>query len=242
MKIVLIGYGKMGKTIERLAESQGHLIVGKIDIDTTEDQRLAYYTTGDVAIEFSHPEAAFDNITGAIIAGIPVVSGTTGWLSRYDDIKKLVSETKGSFLYASNFSIGVNVMFALNEKLAKIMNQYPAYNASVDEVHHVHKKDAPSGTALTLINGVIDHVDNKVKWSLTDDDEDTIKINATREGEVYGDHRVRYKSDIDTIELYHTAHTRDGFALGAIMAAVWLYNGGQLREGIHSMRDMMGLD
>ena len=167
MKIVLIGYGKMGKTIERLAIAQNHTIVGRIDIDTSVDQRLAYYTEGDVAIEFSHPDAAFDNITGAIKSGTPVISGTTGWLDKLDDVKALVKETNGSFLYASNFSIGVNVMFELNEKLAKIMNAYSNYEVSIEEVHHVQKKDAPSGTALTLTNGVIDHLNRKDKWSLT---------------------------------------------------------------------------
>lgn len=242
MKVVLIGYGKMGKTIERLAEAQNHKIVGKIDIDTTEDQRISFYTEGDVAIEFSHPDAAYDNIMGAIKAGIPVISGTTGWLDKLQAIQSLVKETSGSFLYASNFSIGVNVMFAMNEKLAKIMNDYNDYEVSIEEVHHVHKKDAPSGTALTLTNGVIDNLNRKSSWSLTEAKSDTIHIHAKREGEVYGDHLVRYTSDIDTIELYHTAKTRDGFAQGAIMAAYWLYNNGKIREGIHSIKDMMGLD
>ncbi len=242
MKIVLIGYGKMGKTIERLAEAQNHIIVGRIDIDTSDDQRMAFYTEGDVAIEFSHPDAAYDNITGAIKSGIPVISGTTGWLDRLSDIQALVKQTNGSFLYASNFSIGVNVMFAMNEKLAKIMNAYSDYDVSVEEVHHIHKKDAPSGTALTLTNGVLNNLHRKDKWSLTTSTDDTIHIDAKREGEVFGDHLVRYTSDIDTIELYHSAKTRDGFAQGAIMAGMWLYNQGDIRVGIHSMKDMMGLD
>lgn len=242
MKIVLIGYGKMGKTIERLAEAQNHSIVGRIDIETTDDKRMAYYTAGDVAIEFSHPDAAYENITGAIKSGIPVISGTTGWLDKLDAIRGLVTETSGSFLYASNFSIGVNVMFAMNEKLAKIMNVYGDYEVSVEEVHHIHKKDAPSGTALTLTNDILNNLDRKDKWSLKPSNADTIHIDAKRKGEVFGDHLVRYTSDIDTIELYHTAKTRDGFAQGAIMAAYWLFNGGKTREGIHSMKDMMGLD
>ena len=242
MKIVLIGYGKMGKTIERLAEAQNHIIVGRIDIDTSDDQRMAFYTEGDVAIEFSHPDAAYDNITGAIKSGIPVISGTTGWLDRLSDIQALVKQTNGSFLYASNFSIGVNVMFAMNEKLAKIMNAYSDYDVSVEEVHHIHKKDAPSGTALTLTNGVLNNLHRKDKWSLTTSTDDTIHIDAKRKGEVFGDHLVRYTSDIDTIELYHSAKTRDGFAQGAIMAGMWLYNQGDIRVGIHSMKDMMGLD
>ncbi len=241
MKIVLIGYGKMGKTIERLALEKGLAVIGYIDIDTVVAERMRLYTEGDIAIEFSHPDAAYDNIRQAIKAGIPVISGTTGWLDKYDEVKQLVSETDGSFLYASNFSIGVNIMFAMNEKLAAIMNQYKSYEVSVDEVHHVHKKDAPSGTALTLIDGVVAKNDSKSSWSLTEADETTIKINASREGEVYGDHRVRYASEIDTIELYHTAHTRDGFALGAITAAQWIYDNGNVRSGVFSMKDMMGL-
>lgn len=241
MKIVLIGYGKMGKTIERLALEKGLAVIGYIDIDTGVAERMRLYTEGDIAIEFSHPDAAYDNIRQAIKAGIPVISGTTGWLDKYDEVKQLVSETDGSFLYASNFSIGVNIMFAMNEKLAAIMNQYKSYEVSVDEVHHVHKKDAPSGTALTLIDGVVAKNDSKSSWSLTEADETTIKINASREGEVYGDHRVRYASEIDTIELYHTAHTRDGFALGAITAAQWIYDNGNVRSGVFSMKDMMGL-
>lgn len=241
MKIVLIGYGKMGKTIERLSKEQGHEIIERIDINTSTANRAKAYLEGDVAVEFSHPDAAYENIVEALKAGIPVVSGTTGWLEKYDEVSALTQETDGSFLYASNFSIGVNIMFALNEQLASLMNNYPNYDVSVDETHHVHKKDAPSGTALTLVSGITDHVDRKKKWSLEEGSSDTVKINAYREGEVFGDHKVRYQSPIDTIEVYHTAHTRDGFAMGAILAATWLFNSGKPRSGVKTMKDMMGL-
>lgn len=170
-----------------------------------------------------------------------MISGTTGWLDQKEEVEQILRQQNGSLLYASNFSIGVNVLFAINKKLASIMDQYPSYEVKVEEVHHVHKKDAPSGTALTLIEGITSYLSRKDKWSLTDEELSTIKIDAHREGEVYGDHKVTYRSPIDTIELSHSAHTRDGFALGAIAAAKWLYNEGHPHKGWKGMADMMGL-
>ncbi len=237
MKIILIGYGKMGQTIERLASDRGHEIVGIIDINTSTESRRNIVKKGDIAIEFSHPDAAFSNIVETLKEGIPVISGTTGWLHRMDEVKKLTEEINGSFLYASNFSIGVNLMFVLNEYLARLMNGYKEYEISVDETHHIHKKDAPSGTALTLTNAIIDTIDHKNSWSIESDDPGTVKVNAYREGEVYGRHKVRYKSSIDTIEIIHDAHTRDGFALGALIAAEWLID----KTGVYTMKDLLGL-
>ena len=241
MKIVLIGYGRMGKTIERLATEKGYVISGRIDMDTQPEERKRILRQGDVAIEFSHPSAAIDNIKEALVCSIPVISGTTGWLGQKEEVEQILRQQNGSLLYASNFSIGVNVLFAINKKLASIMDQYPSYEVKVEEVHHVHKKDAPSGTALTLIEGITSYLSRKDKWSLTDEELSTIKIDAHREGEVYGDHKVTYRSPIDTIELSHSAHTRDGFALGAIAAAKWLYNEGHPHKGWKGMADMMGL-
>jgi len=241
MNIVLIGYGRMGKTIERLGLDQGLKIHGAIDMDTSKEERERLLKEGDVAIEFSHPSAAIDNIKEALAHGIAVVSGTTGWLDQKDEVLQLLDQQKGSLLYASNFSIGVNVLFAINKKLGAIMDNYPSYEVKVEEVHHVHKKDAPSGTALTLIDGITSHVSRKDQWSLTEEGPATVKIDAHREGEVFGDHKVTYSSPIDTLELSHSAHTRDGFAQGALLAATWLYNNGNPHKGWKSMSDMMGL-
>lgn len=235
MKIILIGYGKMGKTIERLASERGHHISGIIDIDTSIGDRKKALATGEVAIEFSHPEAAYANICEAIECGIPVISGTTGWLDQMDNLKNLVAKHKGSFLYSSNFSIGVNILYEINEKLAKLMNQHNDYSISIDETHHIHKKDAPSGTAISLAKGIMKHNAKKSDWTLNKPAQEEIKINAFREGEIFGQHKVRYASKIDTIELYHDAHSRDGFALGAITAAQWIIG----KPGVHTMRDVL---
>lgn len=239
MNIVLIGYGRMGKAIERLATERGHQIVGKIDMDTSLDERKEVFKKGDVAIEFSHPSAAFENIIQALDAGIPTVSGTTGWTDRLKMVGEKVVDTKGKFLYASNFSIGVNIMFAINEQLAKLMNDFDDYDVAVEEIHHVHKKDAPSGTALTLTNGILEHVARKTGWTLDKSEGKEIEINAMREGEVFGTHKIKYTSPIDTIELYHDAYTRDGFATGAITAAAWMCK--RESPGVYTMKDMMGI-
>ncbi|MFT4568374.1 MAG: 4-hydroxy-tetrahydrodipicolinate reductase [Saprospiraceae bacterium] len=239
MKVVIIGYGKMGRTIERVALTKGNEVVGHIDIDTSPAERQALYLEADVGIEFSHPDAAYNNITEAITSGLPVVSGTTGWLDKFESIKELVSETEGAFFYASNYSIGVNIFWSINEQLAKIMNDYPSYDVKMEEVHHIHKKDEPSGTAITTSEGITNNLSRKNSWTLANTPEkDEIAIEARREGEVFGIHAVDYKSPMDTIRIYHEAHTRDGFAQGAVMAAQWLHG----KQGIYGMKDMLGMN
>lgn len=241
MNIALIGYGRMGRTIERLAIDKGYVISGKVDMDTTINKRRELLSSSDVAIEFSHPTAAFNNIAEAIELNIPVVSGTTGWLDKSDQLHRLIQEKQGSFFYASNFSIGVNIFFAINKKLARLMDDHPSYDVRLEEVHHIHKKDEPSGTAITIAEGILEGLDRKQSWSLEEETDGAIKIDAYRRGEVYGDHKVIYSSEMDTIELAHSAHTRDGFALGAITAATWLYNQGSPLKGWLGMTDLMGI-
>jgi 4-hydroxy-tetrahydrodipicolinate reductase len=239
MKILLIGYGKMGKTIEKMALSKGHTITGRIDIDNFNeiDQLLS---ESDVAIEFTNPESAYRNLLKCVTSQTPVVCGTTGWLEKYNDLTKAVSENESAFFYASNYSIGVNIFFAINEHLAKMMNRYPQYDIEIDETHHTEKKDAPSGTAITIAEGITDHVERKNDWQLDAQgqyESDRIKIRAHREGIVYGKHTVTYDSPIDQIVITHDAHTRDGFAMGALMAAEWIHG----KKGVYGMKDMLGL-
>ena len=191
-----------------------------------------------MGIEFSHPDAAFQNITDAITSGLPVVSGTTGWLDKIDSITELVAKTNGAFFYASNYSVGVNIFWLVNEQLSKIMNDYPAYDVSMQEVHHIDKKDEPSGTAITTVEGITKNLERKKEWTLsTKPCQHEIAIESVREGEVYGIHEVSYKSPMDTIRIYHEAHTRDGFAQGAVMAAQWIIG----KQGIFGMKNMFGL-
>ncbi|WP_025666298.1 4-hydroxy-tetrahydrodipicolinate reductase [Aquimarina megaterium] len=232
MKIALLGYGKMGKTIEKIAIERGHTIVLKVDKDdTTYDLSEA-----NVAIDFSIPGAAVNNITNCFNANVPVVSGTTGWLDHYDNILKLCNEKKGSFIYASNYSLGVNLFFELNKKLAKMMNPLEGYTIAMEEIHHTEKLDAPSGTAITLAEGVIQNTDKKA-WQLDEGDENTIPIVAKRIDKVPGTHTITYSSLVDDIEIKHTAHNRNGFALGAVVAAEWLKD----KTGVYSMKDVLGL-
>ena len=241
MNIALIGYGRMGRTIERLAAEKGYNISGKIDMDTSISERRELLSSADVAIEFSHPSAAYSNIVEALELNNPVVSGTTGWLDKSDELQSLIQEKQGGFFYASNFSIGVNIFFAINKKLASLMDDHPSYDVRLEEVHHIHKKDEPSGTAITIAEGILEGLDRKDSWTLEEQADNTIKIAAYRRGEVYGDHKVIYSSDMDTIEFAHSAHTRDGFALGAITAARWLYNQGSPHKGWLGMTDLMGI-
>ena len=221
MKIALLGYGKMGKTIEQIALKRGHEIVLKIDNDHTDYD----ITQADVAIEFSTPNSAFANISNCLRHRVPVVAGTTGWLAHYDEAVALCKTHDTAFLYASNFSVGVNIFFAHN------------YHISIEEIHHTQKLDAPSGTAITLAEGIIAETD-KTAWQLgTTADENIIPIEAKRIGNTPGTHIVTYSSDIDTIEIKHTAHNRNGFALGAVMAAEWLLN----KKGTYSMKDVLNL-
>lgn len=233
MNILLVGYGKMGKTIERVARERGHHIAGKIDIDNLGDLDTVQ---ADAAIEFSHPDAAYHNVKKCIERSIPVVCGTTGWLARKAEIDTLTTQKAGAFFYASNYSLGVNMFFKLNEQLARMMNQFSAYDVRVDEVHHVEKKDAPSGTAITLAEGLIKNLDRKKKWvKVAPTGQDEIEIQSFRIDDVPGTHVVKYASAIDDIEIKHTAHTREGFALGAVMVAEWIRG----RTGVLNMDDFL---
>ncbi|KAF2326056.1 MULTISPECIES: 4-hydroxy-tetrahydrodipicolinate reductase [Flavobacterium] len=232
MKIALLGYGKMGKVIERIALERGHEIVLKKDEFNTYDG----LSTADVAIDFSVPSAAVSNISASFNANVPVVSGTTGWLEHYDEMIALCNEKKGGFISSSNFSLGVNIFFGLNEYLAKIMKQFDSYKVSMEEIHHIHKLDAPSGTAISLAQGVIEN-SNYANWTLEEAKANEIHIEAKRIGEVPGTHTVNYDSAIDSIEIKHTAHNREGFALGAVIAAEWLAG----KQGIFSMKDVLNL-
>ncbi|MDE1207314.1 4-hydroxy-tetrahydrodipicolinate reductase [Tenacibaculum larymnensis] len=232
MKIALLGYGRMGKEIEKIALQRGHEIVIKASGKEVYD-----ITEADVAIDFSIPSSAYDNISNCINNNIPVISGTTGWLDKYEDIVNLCNEKKGAFIYASNFSLGVNVFFELNEQLAKMMSTLEQYNISIEEIHHTKKLDAPSGTAITLAEGIIENT-NKKAWELDKKTSDeNIPITAIRTPDVPGTHTVTYNSEVDTIDIKHTAHNRQGFALGAVIAAEWL-NG---KTGIFTMRDVLNL-
>ncbi|MDO5105552.1 4-hydroxy-tetrahydrodipicolinate reductase [Capnocytophaga sp.] len=232
MKIALLGYGKMGKTIEKIALERGHEIVLKIDnANTPYNIALA-----DVAIEFSTPESAFSNIRKCIENQVPVIAGTTGWLTDYDKAVALCNQHKSAFLYASNFSIGVNIFFTLNKKLAQLMTQLNDYNVSIEEIHHTQKLDAPSGTAITLAEGIIAN-SGKTAWKLGEATTTEIPIEAKRIENVPGTHTVTYQSEVDTIEIKHTAHNRNGFALGAVLAAEWIIG----KKGVFSMRDVLNL-
>ena len=236
MKIALIGYGKMGKTIEQIALNRGHQIVSIVDINNPEEFQSANFKSADVAIEFTTPATAFDNYMKSFAAGVPVVSGTTGWLDRISEIKEKCEKEGKTFFYASNFSIGVNIFFALNKYLAKIMNNFPSYTISMTETHHIHKLDAPSGTAITLAEGIIENVDRKDRWTLETAEQPTdLPIHAIREGEVPGIHEVTYESDVDYISIKHDAKSRAGFALGAVVAAEFTAG----KKGFLGMDDML---
>jgi 4-hydroxy-tetrahydrodipicolinate reductase len=233
MKIGLLGYGKMGKVIEQVALQRGHDIVLKVDEHTTSyDISLT-----DVAIDFSVPSAAVNNISNCLEKGIPVISGTTGWLKDYDTIIDLCLEKKGAFIYASNFSLGVNIFFELNKNLAKMMKSLSQYNVSLEEIHHNQKLDAPSGTAITLAEGIIEQSNYK-NWKLEATKEaNEIPIKAKRIDNISGIHSVNYESKVDSINITHKAHNRDGFALGAVIAAEWLLD----KKGVFTMNDVLNI-
>lgn len=232
MNIALFGYGKMGKMIESVAQNRGHDIVAKIDVGSVDFD----YSKMDVAIDFSMPDAAFGNITGCIENSVPVISGTTGWLEKYDDAVALCHEEKGSFIYASNFSLGVNVFFELNKQLARMMHNLDQYQVSMEEIHHTQKLDAPSGTAITLAEGIIENSAYQT-WKLDNADTSEIPITSKRIGDTPGTHTVDYESTVDSIEIKHTAHNREGFALGAVIAAEWI----QGKTGVFTMKDVLDL-
>ncbi|CAL2077824.1 4-hydroxy-tetrahydrodipicolinate reductase [Tenacibaculum dicentrarchi] len=232
MKIALLGYGRMGKEIEKIALQRGHQIIIKDTGKTTYD-----ITKADVAIDFSIPDAAFNNISHCINNQTPVISGTTGWLDKYQEIVDLCNQKQGAFIYASNFSLGVNVFFELNKQLAKMMSTLDEYTISIEEIHHTKKLDAPSGTAITLAEGIIENSTKKA-WELdAKTSEENIPITAIRTPKVPGTHTTTYDSIVDSIAIKHTAHNRQGFALGAVVAAEWLVD----KKGVHSMRDVLNL-
>ena len=233
MKIALLGYGKMGKVIERIALERGHKIVLKKDHDSS----FEGLENTDVAIDFSVPDSAVENISECFNKDIPVISGTTGWLADYPKMVELCNAKNGSFIYGSNFSLGVNVFFELNEYLAKMMANLKQYKVSMEEIHHTQKLDAPSGTAITLAEGVIKHTDY-ANWTLETPISNEIHIEAKRIENIPGTHSIFYDSEVDQIEIKHTAHSREGFALGAVIAAEWLVG----KKGVFTMKDVLGLN
>jgi 4-hydroxy-tetrahydrodipicolinate reductase len=236
MKILLLGYGKMGKAIEQIAVSRNHSIAGKIDSHNQEDLYKIKGDAADVAIEFSQPESAFTNIKYCLENNIPVVSGTTGWLDKKTELDTLCRMKGGAFFYASNYSVGVNLFFHFNKILARIMDSYPEYKVSMEEIHHTEKKDAPSGTAITLAEGILQQSSSKKQWVNTSSPlEGDLPIISKRIDKVSGTHTITYDSGVDSIEIKHTAHSRHGFAEGAIVAAEWLAG----KKGVFGMNDLL---
>jgi 4-hydroxy-tetrahydrodipicolinate reductase len=242
MKIALLGYGKMGQIIERFALERGHEVVLKITIDNPEDLTVSNLRKADIAIDFSAPDAALGNIYTCFDANVPVVVGTTGWYGQLQEVKNECLDSNNTLLYGSNFSIGVNLFFHINEVMAKLMNNYPAYDVQVEEIHHTQKLDSPSGTAMTIAEGIIDNLDSKSEWvnelvgTAFDDvlKKDQLLISSHRVENVPGTHTVIYSSEVDEIELKHTAHSRAGFGLGAVIAAEWLQN----KQGFYNIADI----
>ncbi len=237
MKIALIGYGKMGKAIEEIALKQGHTIPLIIDHHNTDQLTPENLRSIDVAIEFTGAESALKNIKQCVDAGVPVVSGSTGWLEQFHEAEAYCKENNGTFLYASNFSIGVNIFFEINSRLASLMAAHKEYDVSVKEIHHTQKKDVPSGTAISLTEQIIEQIPDKTNWSLTNGNADSITIHSERIDPAPGTHHVKYESAIDDIEIIHTAHSRKGFASGALAAAHFLTD----KKGIFTMKDVLGL-
>jgi 4-hydroxy-tetrahydrodipicolinate reductase len=242
MKIALLGYGKMGRIIEKFAQERGHEIVLKIDETTLDQLTTENLQKADAAIDFSTPHSVLGNINACFAAGTPIVVGTTGWYDQMDDIKNKCEESNNSLLWGSNFSIGVNVFFFVNKVLSKIMNRYPQYDVQVEEIHHIHKLDSPSGTAITIAEGILDGIQGKKEWvnSLVGGSEEVaakpeqLLIESHRIEEVPGTHTVIYSSEVDEIEFKHTANSRAGFALGAVIAAEWLKD----KKGFFSVKDI----
>lgn len=235
MKIALLGYGKMGKEIEKIAVSRGHEIVLKVNQENAATYSLDELKKADVAIEFSTPHSVLSNIGKCFEADVPVVVGSTGWYDSFEEIKKrCITENKGLF-YATNFSLGVNLFFKVNKYLAELMNNYPEYEVSMEEIHHIHKLDKPSGTAITLAEQVIERLKHKSKWSISEKGNDVLFIEDKREGEVPGTHIIKYHSEIDDIEIMHKAHNRKGFALGSVVAAEFMIG----KKGIYNMDNLI---
>ncbi|HEY0679109.1 MAG TPA: 4-hydroxy-tetrahydrodipicolinate reductase [Chitinophagaceae bacterium] len=238
MKLALIGYGKMGKAIEEIALQRGHEIVLTVSIENLEDFTDENLEKADVAIEFTHPESAFENVRRCLELGLPVVCGTTGWLHRYEDAKKINTEQKSALLVSSNFSVGVNIFFEVNKRLAELMSAHPDYEVALEEIHHTQKKDAPSGTAITLAEQILERITRKQRWvNHLSDNITELEIISERIDPAPGTHKVKYSSAIDDIEIIHTAHNRQGFATGAVLAAEYIKG----KQGIFSMKDVLGL-
>lgn len=233
MKIALVGYGKMGKIIDEIATKRGHEVVARLK-ETPTKENLNH---PDVVIEFSLPEVAFQNIKSCLELGIPVVSGTTGWLEHKPEAEKLALENNTAFIYGSNFSLGVNLFFALNEKLADLMKNVNEYSCQLEEIHHIHKLDAPSGTAISIADGIIKNNPHYEAWKLEETEGNQLGIFAVREGEVPGTHSVYYRSEVDEIEIKHTAYNRSGFALGAVIASEFIVG----KQGNFTMKDVLGI-
>lgn len=232
MKVALVGYGKMGKIIDEIAQGRGHEVVARLRETPTKES----LNNADVVIEFSNPEAAFENIKVCLENNIPVICGTTGWLDKKPEIEKITLDNNSAFLYGSNFSLGVNLFFALNEKLAKLMSNINEYSCQLEEIHHIHKLDAPSGTAISIAEGIIENSKYEA-WKLDETKDNELGIFAIRENEVPGTHSVFYRSEVDEIEIKHTAFNRNGFALGAVIASEWIVE----KKGVFSMKDVLGL-
>jgi len=238
MNIALIGYGKMGKIIEEIALQRGHTIVLKIDVDNQSDFTKENLSKADAAIEFTGPHSAYENVKKVIEFGVPLVCGSTGWLEHLPEIKKSCAEKNGAFLYASNFSIGVNIFFEINKRLAALMAPHSDYDVAITEIHHTQKKDAPSGTAITIAEGVLDNIHRKKNWvNHISENAGELEIISERIDPAPGTHIVRYSSAIDDIEISHKAHSRMGFAAGAVLAAEFISD----KKGIFSMKEVLGL-
>jgi 4-hydroxy-tetrahydrodipicolinate reductase len=238
LKIALIGYGKMGKAIEQIALQRGHSIVLKIDIDNAADFTKENMQKADVAIEFTSPHSAYDNIIKCLSFGIPMVCGSTGWLQQWDAVTNYCKQQNGCFLYASNYSVGVNIFFEINKRLAALMNPHTEYNVRMEEIHHTQKKDAPSGTAVTLAEQILENIDRKKNWVNNESkDAAELSIISKRIDPAPGTHSVSYISEIDTIDIIHTAHNRTGFATGAVLAAEFVKG----KKGSFSMKEVLGL-
>jgi len=238
MKLALIGYGKMGKAIEEVVLQRGHQVILKIDIDNANEFTKENLTAADAAIEFTGPHSAYENVKKLMQFGVPTVCGSTGWLEKLDNIHDLCIDNHTAFLYASNFSIGVNIFFEVNKRLAALMARHDDYELQLTEIHHTEKKDAPSGTAITLAEQILQAIPRKTKWvNHISDNTDELEIISERIDPAPGTHKIKYSSPIDDIEIIHTAHSRKGFAGGAVLAAEFLFG----KKGIYSMKDVLGL-
>ena len=238
MKVFLIGYGRMGKEVHEVLKSRNHDVIKIIDQDNLDELDNLDPNQIDIAIEFTQPDVAFDNISKCLSQKVPAVTGTTGCNEKLNIATQICNENDTAFLYASNFSIGVNLLFAMNEKLAQLMDNQTQYKAEITETHHIHKKDKPSGTAVTLAEQVVDGISRYKKFELNGNVEDILPVHAIREGEVFGDHEITYKSEVDELKLSHSAKSRKGFALGAVLAAEFIHS----RKGVFTMKDVLKIN